>query len=158
MIGSAKMGLHFRAVAPQEVWPEAALVEKCKNMARETGATITLTEDVQEGTKDADVIYTDVWVSMGEPKEMWEKRIALLTAYRVTMDVMDRAADDAIFMHCLPAFHNLETEVGRDIGEAFGLDCMEVSEEVFESDYSVVFDQAENRMHTIKAVMYATLL
>ena len=158
MIGSAKMGLNFKAVAPQAVWPAAALVEKCKSIARKTGATITLTEDVQEGTKDADVIYTDVWVSMGEPKEMWEKRIALLTAYRVTMDVMDRAADDAIFMHCLPAFHNLDTEVGRDVGEAFGLDCMEVTEEVFESDYSVVFDQSENRMHTIKAVMYATLL
>ena len=158
MIGSAKMGLHFRAVAPQEVWPAAALVEKCKNIARKTGATITLTDDVQVGTKDADVIYTDVWVSMGEPKEMWEKRIALLTAYRVTMDMMENAKDDAIFMHCLPAFHNLETEVGKDIGDAFGLDCMEVSEEVFESDYSVVFDQSENRMHTIKAVMYATLL
>lgn len=158
MIGSAKMGLHFRAVAPQAVWPAAELVEKCKTIARKTGSTITLTEDVQEGTKDADVIYTDVWVSMGEPKEMWEKRIALLTAYRVTMEMMDNAKDDAIFMHCLPAFHNLETEIGRDIGNAFGLDCMEVSEEVFESDYSVVFDQSENRMHTIKAVMYATLL
>ncbi len=157
MIGSAKLGLHFKAVAPQAVWPAAALVEKCKSIARKTGATITLTEDVQEGTKDADVIYTDVWVSMGEPKEMWEKRIALLTAYRVTMDQMENAKNDAIFMHCLPAFHNLDTEVGRDVGEAFGLDCMEVTEEVFESDYSVVFDQSENRMHTIKAVMYATL-
>jgi len=157
MIGSAKMGLHFKAVAPQAVWPAAALVDKCKSIARKTGATITLTEDVQEGTKDADVIYTDVWVSMGEPKEMWEKRIALLTAYRVTMDLMENAKNDAIFMHCLPAFHNLETEVGRDVGEAFGLDCMEVTEEVFESDYSVVFEQSENRMHTIKAVMYATL-
>jgi ornithine carbamoyltransferase len=157
MIGSAKMGLHFRAVAPQEVWPEAALVEKCKAIASKTGSKITLTEDVQEGTKDADVIYTDVWVSMGEPKELWEKRIALLQPYRVTMAVMKNACKDAIFMHCLPAFHNLDTVVGKDIGDAFGLDCMEVAEEVFESDYSVVFDQAENRMHTIKAVMYATL-
>jgi ornithine carbamoyltransferase len=157
MIGSAKMGLHFRAVAPQEVWPEAALVEKCKAIASKTGSKITLTEDVQEGTKDADVIYTDVWVSMGEPKELWEKRIALLQPYRVTMAVMKNACKDAIFMHCLPAFHNLDTVVGKDIGDAFGLDCMEVAEEVFESDYSVVFDQAENRMHTIKAVIYATL-
>ncbi len=157
MIGSAKMGLHFRAVAPPEVWPDPALVEKCKSVARNTGATITLTEDVQAGTKDADVIYTDVWVSMGEPKELWEKRIAMLTAYRVTMDLMKNAGDDAIFMHCLPAFHNLETEIGKEVGEAFGLECMEVTEEVFESDYSVVFDQSENRMHTIKAVMYATL-
>ncbi len=158
MIGSAKMGLHFRAVAPREVWPAADLVEKCKTIAQKTGATITLTENVQEGAQDADAVYTDVWVSMGEPKEMWEKRIALLTAYRVTPDVMKKAKDDAIFMHCLPAFHNLETEIGRDIGDAFGLDCMEVAEEVFESDCSVVFDQSENRMHTIKAVMYATLL
>ncbi len=157
MIGSAKMGLHFRAVAPQAVWPEAGLVEKCKTVAGKTGATITLTEDVQEGTRNADVIYTDVWVSMGEPKELWEKRIALLQPYRVTMPVMKNAREGAIFMHCLPAFHNLDTSVGKDVGDAFNLDCMEVTEEVFESDYSVVFDQAENRMHTIKAVMYATL-
>jgi len=157
MIGSAKMGLHFRAVAPQAVWPGAGLVEKCKAIAGKTGATITLTEDVQEGTRNADVIYTDVWVSMGEPKELWEKRIALLQPYRVTMPVMKNAREGAIFMHCLPAFHNLDTSVGKDVGDAFNLDCMEVTEEVFESDYSVVFDQAENRMHTIKAVMYATL-
>lgn len=157
MIGSAKMGLHFRAVAPQAVWPEAGLVEKCKAIAGKTGATITLTEDVQEGTRNADVIYTDVWVSMGEPKELWEKRIALLQPYRVTIPVMKNAREGAIFMHCLPAFHNLDTSVGKDVGDAFNLDCMEVTEEVFESDYSVVFDQAENRMHTIKAVMYATL-
>ena len=132
-------------------------MEECRAWAAESGGSITLTEDVEEGTKGADVIYTDVWVSMGEPEEVWEERIKALLPYQVTADVMENAGPQAIFMHCLPAFHDLGTGIGRKIHEKFGLDAMEVTDEVFESKQSVVFDEAENRMHTIKAVMVATL-
>ena len=133
------------------------LVAQCQEYAKESGATITLTSDVKEGTKDADVIYTDVWVSMGEPDEVWEKRIKELSPYKVTKEVMANAKDSAIFLHCLPAFHDLKTKIGKEIGERFNIEDMEVTDEVFESEQSKVFDEAENRMHTIKAVMMATL-
>jgi len=157
MIGAAKMGMHFNAVAPKDLWPSDALIKKCKDIAKETGATITLTEDVHEGAKDADVIYTDVWVSMGEPEHVWKDRIEKLSPYQVNQKVMSMAKDNAIFMHCLPAFHNRDTMIGEDIYQKFNMDALEVTEDVFESEQSVVFDEAENRMHTIKAIMYATM-
>ena len=133
------------------------LVAQCQEYAKESGATITLTSDVKEGTKDADVIYTDVWVSMGEPDEVWEKRIKELSPYKVTQEIMGNAGEGAIFLHCLPAFHDLKTKIGKEMGERFNIEDMEVTDEVFESEQSKVFDEAENRMHTIKAVMMATL-
>ena len=157
MIACAKMGMHFVACAPEKYFPDQALVEECRKFAEESGATITLTKDVSAGTKDADIIYTDVWVSMGEPDSVWEERIRDLTPYKVTMDVMKNAGEQAIFLHCLPAFHDWETEVGKEMGERFQIKEMEVTDEVFEFAQSKVFDEAENRMHTIKAVMAATL-
>lgn len=157
MIACAKLGLHFVACSSKEYFPDEGLVAECKEYAKETGATITLTEDVMEGTKDADIIYTDVWVSMGEPEEVWAQRINSLLPYQVNKKVMDNAKQSAIFMHCLPAFHDYKTKIGKEVGEKFGLDALEVTDEVFESGQSVVFDEAENRMHTIKAVMVATL-
>ena len=157
MIVCAKLGLHFIACTAKEYFPNEALVEECRGYAKESGATITLTEDVEAGTKGADVIYTDVWVSMGEPDEVWAERIKSLLPYQVNKKVMENAGSQAIFMHCLPAFHDLDTKIGRQIHEKFGLSAMEVTDEVFESEQSVVFDEAENRMHTIKAVMDATL-
>jgi ornithine carbamoyltransferase len=157
MIGSAKMGLDFRAVAPKHLWPEEALVARCLEIAKESGAKITLTEDVQEGVSDCDVVYTDVWVSMGESASVWNERIQELLPYQVNTSCMSYAKKDAIFMHCLPAFHNLETAIGAEIYEKFGLNGLEVTEEVFESNQSVVFDESENRLHTIKAVLVATL-
>jgi ornithine carbamoyltransferase len=164
MIGAAKMGMHFTGVAPKELWPEQALIDKCQKIAKETGAKITFTEDWQEGTNNAQVIYTDVWVSMGEPKEVWDERIRLLHTYQVNSEMMKNANKDAIFMHCLPAFHGKDTEVGSEIASLFGEKYptvkngeMEVTDEVIESSQSVVFQEAENRMHTIKAVMLATL-
>lgn len=157
MIACAKLGMHFVACTTKKYFPNAELVAQCEEYAKETGATITLTEDVEAGTKDSDVIYTDVWVSMGEPDEVWEERISELTPYKVTKAVMDNAADGAIFLHCLPAFHDLKTKIGKEMGERFNLTDMEVTDEVFESEQSKVFDEAENRMHTIKAVMVATL-
>ena len=158
MIGCAKMGLNFVACAPEEYFPNAELTAKCKEIAKQTGATIEFEKDPIKATKGAHVIYTDVWVSMGEPEEVWEKRITDLTPYRVTKKIMDNAGAQCRFMHCLPAFHDLKTETGKVISEKFGIDCMEVTDEVFESDQSIVFDEAENRMHTIKAVMKATLI
>ena len=157
MVACAKMGLNFTACAPKELFPAEELVEKCKEIAKESGAKLTLTEDVKAGTKDADVIYTDVWVSMGEPDEVWESRLKLLLPYQVNKEVMDNANKDAIFMHCLPAFHDLKTKVGKEVGEKFGLTALEVTDEVFEGKQSVVFDEAENRMHSIKAIMLATI-
>lgn len=157
MIACAKLGLDFVACTTEKYFPDAELVKTCQEYAAQSGATITLTEDVKEGTKDADVIYTDVWVSMGEPDEVWAERIHDLTPYRVTKEVMENAGEKAIFLHCLPAFHDLKTKIGKDIYERFGLTEMEVTDEVFESAQSKVFDEAENRMHTIKAVMVATL-
>jgi ornithine carbamoyltransferase len=157
MVLSAKMGMDFTICAPKSLWPEEGLVDTCRSIAKKTGASITLTEDVMEGTADADVIYTDVWVSMGEPDAVWEERIGLLKPYQVSAKIMANAAPDAIFMHCLPSFHDLKTTIGREIHEKFGLTEMEVTDEVFNSSQSVVFDEAENRMHTIKAVIYATL-
>ncbi len=157
MIACAKMGMHFVACTTESYFPNAELVETCRGYAKESGATITLTSDVAAGTKDADVIYTDVWVSMGEPDEVWEERIRELTPYKVTSKVMANAKESAIFLHCLPAFHDLKTKIGKEIHERFGIEDMEVTDEVFESEQSKVFDEAENRMHTIKAVMAATL-
>lgn len=157
MVACSKLGMHFVACTTKEYFPNEELVETCKAYAAESGATITLTEDVKEGTKDADIIYTDVWVSMGEPDEVWEKRIQALSPYKVTKKVMENAGEKAIFLHCLPAFHDLKTTIGKEIGERFGITEMEVTDEVFESAQSKVFDEAENRMHTIKAVMVATL-
>jgi len=158
MVGAAKMGMDFRAVAPKQCWPEEELVAKCREIAKQTGAKITLTETVEEGVKGVDFLYTDVWVSMGEPASVWEERIKLLTPYQINMNVVKATQNPNVkFMHCLPAFHNLETEVGRDIHAKFGLEAMEVTEDVFESPMSIVFDEAENRLHTIKAVMVATL-
>jgi len=158
MIGAAKMGMDFRSVAPKAVQPSDELVAQCKEIAKETGAKITVTEDVAEGVKDCDFIYTDVWVSMGEPDEVWKERIELLKDYQVNKKVMDLTGNPNVkFMHCLPAFHNRETKVGEEIYQKFGLDGLEVTEEVFESEASIVFDEAENRLHTIKAVMVATL-
>ncbi len=158
MVGAAKMGMDFRAAAPKNCQPEAKLVAECKKIAKETGATITITDDVAKAVKGVDFLYTDVWVSMGEPEEVWKERIKLLTPYQVNMDVVKKTGNPNVkFMHCLPAFHNLETAVGRDIHKKFGLEAMEVTEDVFESPMSIVFDEAENRLHTIKAVMVATL-
>ncbi len=157
MIACSKMGMHFVACAPQRYFPNEALTAECGEFAKASGATITFTESVTEGTKDADIIYTDVWVSMGEPDKVWEERIKDLSPYKVTMDVMNNAKQDAIFLHCLPAFHDLKTKIGREMGERFHLTEMEVTDEVFEKYADVVFDEAENRMHTIKAVMAATL-
>lgn len=157
MVACAKMGMHFTACAPKNYYPSQQLLEECKRIAEHTGATITLTDDVEAGTKGADVVYTDVWVSMGEPDEVWEQRIRELLPYQVNGQVMNNAGKNAIFMHCLPAFHDLETKIGKKIQEQFGITEMEVTNEVFESNQSVVFDEAENRMHTIKAVMAATL-
>lgn len=157
MVACAKMGMHFTACTTKEYFPAPELVEECKQIAALSGGSITLTEDVEAGTKGADVIYTDVWVSMGEPDEVWEKRIKELSPYQVNKKVMENAGEQAIFMHCLPAFHDLKTEIGAKMNQKFGITEMEVTDEVFESKQSVVFQEAENRMHTIKAVMAATL-
>ena len=157
MVASAKMGLNFTCCGPKELFPNEKLVDECRKIAAENDCTITLTDDVKKGTENADVIYTDIWVSMGEPDEIWESRTKLLSPYQVNKEVMANAHDDAIFLHCLPSFHNLETTIGKDVYEKFGFKEMEVTDEVFESKQSKVFDEAENRMHTIKAVMYATL-
>ena len=157
MVGCAKMGMHFVACAPAEYFPNKELIARCQAIAAETGATLEFLTDPMEATKNADVIYTDVWVSMGEPDEVWNSRIKDLTPYRVTKKLMDNAGEQCRFMHCLPAFHDLNTDIGKQIYEKFGIDCMEVTDEVFESQQSIVFDEAENRMHTIKAVMAATL-
>lgn len=157
MVGCAKMGMHFVACAPKKYWPVQELIDECQAVAKETGATLEFVEDPMVATKDANAIYTDVWVSMGEPDEVWEERINDLLPYRVTMDLINNADKDVVFMHCLPAFHDLDTKIGKQIYEKFGLTEMEVTDEVFESEHSVVFDEAENRMHTIKAVMAATL-
>ena len=157
MIVCAKLGLDFVACAPERYFPDKALVDQCRAYAKASGASITLTEDVMEGTKGADVVYTDVWVSMGEPDEVWEERIRELTPYKVTTAVMDNAGPQAIFLHCLPSFHDLGTKIGKEMSQRFGIQDMEVTDEVFESPRSKVFDEAENRMHTIKAVMAATL-
>ncbi len=157
MIACAKMGLHFTACAPKELFPAAELVEKARAIAAETGGSVRLTEDTTEGAADADVIYTDIWVSMGEPDEVWDSRIRLLRPYQVNAALMALAKPTAVFMHCLPSYHDTRTTVGAQIAERFGLTEMEVTDEVFESKQSVVFDEAENRMHTIKAVIYATL-
>ena len=157
MVACAKMGLNFTACAPKALFPAQELVDTCRAIAAENGCTVTLTEDVKEGTAGADVIYTDIWVSMGEPDEVWAERIKLLTPYQVNAAAMRNAKDTAIFMHCLPSFHDTRTTIGADISKKFGIPEMEVTDEVFEGRQSVVFDEAENRMHTIKAVMYATL-
>ena len=157
MIACSKLGMHFVACTTRKYFPNQELVDLCRTYAEASGGSVTLTEDVQTGTKDADVIYTDVWVSMGEPDEVWEERIKDLTPYKVTADVMKNAGEKAIFLHCLPAFHDLKTKIGKEMGERFNLTDMEVTDEVFESAQSHVFDEAENRMHTIKAVMVATL-
>ena len=156
MIGCAKMGLHFVACAPKAYWPAPELVEKCKVIAAETGATITLSDDT-DAVKDADVVYTDVWVSMGEPVEVWAERIEALAPYQVNTELMAKAKPTAVFMHCLPAYHDHKTAVGKEMGEKFGRNAMEVTDEVFTGPQSIVFQEAENRMHTIKAVMAATL-
>lgn len=157
MVACAKMGMHFTAAAPNSYFPNKDLVAYCEGIAKETGATITLTEDAKEAARGADVLYTDVWVSMGEPDDVWESRIKELTPYRITKELMSFANPKAIFMHCLPAFHDLKTKIGEEIYRKFGLTEMEVTDEVFESEQSVVFEEAENRMHTIKAVIAATL-
>ena len=157
MVGAAKMGMHFVACAPAKYFPSKELIDQCMEVAKETGAILEFIEDPIAATKNADVIYTDVWVSMGEPDSVWAERIAELTPYRVTKALMDNAGAQCRFMHCLPAFHDLKTTIGKQIFEKFGIDCMEVTDGVFESEQSIVFDEAENRMHTIKAVMAATL-
>lgn len=157
MIACAKLGMHFTACTTKKYFPDAALVAQCQEYAKASGGTITLTEDAMEGTRGADVIYTDVWVSMGEPDEVWEERIRELSPYKVTKAIMDNAGEQAVFLHCLPAFHDLKTTIGKEMGDRFSLTEMEVTDEVFESAQSLVFDEAENRMHTIKAVMAATL-
>ncbi|MCL2041041.1 MAG: ornithine carbamoyltransferase [Bacteroidales bacterium] len=158
MVGAAKMGMDFRAVAPKQCQPADELVAKCREIAKQTDAKITLTDNVEEGVKGVDFLYTDVWVSMGEPDAVWEERIKLLTPYQVNMNVVKATGNPNVkFLHCLPAFHNRETTVGEEIYQKFGLEAMEVTEEVFESHRSIVFDEAENRLHTIKAVMVATL-
>ena len=157
MVACAKMGLNFTACAPKALFPAQDLVDTCRAIAAENGCTVTLTEDVKEGTANADVIYTDIWVSMGEPDGVWAERISLLTPYQVNVAAMKNAKDTAIFMHCLPSFHDTRTTIGAEIAQKFGISEMEVTDEVFEGRQSVVFDEAENRMHTIKAVMYATL-
>jgi ornithine carbamoyltransferase len=157
MVGCAKMGINFTACAPEKYFPDAKLIEECQKIAKESGAELKFIENPTEAVKNANVIYTDVWVSMGEPVEVWQERINDLAPYQVTMELMNKAADDVVFMHCLPAFHDHMTVIGKEMGERFGRDAMEVTDEVFESDKSIVFDEAENRMHTIKAVMAATL-
>ena len=158
MVGGCKMGMDVRIVAPKSLWPAPELVETCRKIAAETGATLTLTDDVDAGVKGCDFLYTDIWVSMGEPDEVWKERINLLMPYQVNAKMMERTGNPKCkFMHCLPSYHNLETKAGRDVYEKFGLDGIEVTEDVFESENSIVFDEAENRMHTIKAVMVATL-
>ena len=157
MIVCAKLGMHFVACTHKKYFPNAELVEYCKKVAKETGATITLTEDVAAATTDADVIYTDVWVSMGEPEAVWEERVADLLPYQVNAKAFEKAKDTAIFMHCLPAYHDLNTRVGQEVYRKFGLTELEVTNDVFEGPRSVVFDEAENRMHSIKAIMKATL-
>ncbi len=157
MVGCAKMGMDFVAAAPEKYFPNAELVAQCKAIAEETGASISFETDPMKAVEGANVLYTDVWVSMGEPAEVWEERIKELSPYRVTTKLMDAAAENAVFMHCLPAFHDLKTVIGKEMGEKFGISEMEVTDEVFESPRSIVFDEAENRMHTIKAVMAATL-
>ena len=157
MIGCAKMGMHFVACAPSKYFPNSELVAKAQEIAKETGATIEFIEDPVVATKNADVIYTDVWVSMGEPDSVWAERISELTPYRVTTELMENAGPQCKFMHCLPAFHDLKTTIGKQIYDKFGIDCMEVEDAVIEGSQSIVFDEAENRMHTIKAVIYATL-
>ncbi len=157
MVGCAKMGMHFVACAPEKYFPSAELIAECQAIAAETGAVLEFITEPEQAVKGAHVIYTDVWVSMGEPDSVWAERIKELTPYRVTKALMDTAGSQCRFMHCLPAFHDLNTTIGRQIYEKFGIDCMEVSDEVFESEASIVFDEAENRMHTIKAVMAATL-
>ena len=158
MVGCAKLGLDFVACAPKKYFPDPSLTDQCKAIASETGASIRFEEDPITATKGADVIYTDVWVSMGEPVEVWEERIKDLAPYQVNKALMDNAGPQAVFMHCLPSFHDHKTTIGREMGEKFGRDAMEVTDEVFEGPQSIVFDEAENRMHTIKAVMYATLV
>lgn len=158
MIVSAKLGLDFRAVGPKSLMPTKELVDKCLDVCNETGGKITLTESIEEGVKDADVVVTDVWVSMGEPDSVWKERIEMLLPYQVNSNVMSLAKSDAIFLHCLPSFHNLETKIGMEIYEKYGLNGLEVTEDVFEGKQSVVFDEAENRLHTIKAVIYATMV
>ncbi|MDN2669123.1 ornithine carbamoyltransferase [Vibrio sp. 14N.309.X.WAT.E.F5] len=158
LVGAAKMGMDIRLVAPKAFWPEEQLVEECQAIAQTTGAKITLTEDVAEGVKGCDFLYTDVWVSMGEAPEAWDERVAVMTPYQVNMDVIKLTGNPQVkFMHCLPAFHNNETVIGQQVADKYGMNGLEVTDEVFESDYSIVFDEAENRMHTIKAVMVATL-
>ena len=158
MVGGCKMGMDVRIVAPKSLWPNPELVETCRKIAAETGATLTLTDDVDAGVKGCDFLYTDIWVSMGEPDEVWKERIKLLMPYQVNAKMMERTGNPKCkFMHCLPSYHNLETQAGRDVYKKFGLDGIEVTEDVFESENSIVFDEAENRMHTIKAVMVATL-
>ena len=157
MVGCAKMGMDFVACAPKKYFPNAELIATCKEIAKKTGATLTFEEDSATAVRNADVIYTDVWVSMGEPAEVWEERIRDLSPYQVNADLMKKADTGAVFMHCLPAFHDLKTTIGKEINQKFGIDAMEVTDEVFESAQSIVFDEAENRMHTIKAVMAATL-
>ena len=158
MVGAAKMGMDFRAVAPKQFWPEQELVDQCNAIAKETGAKITLTEDVDEGVKEVDFIYTDVWVSMGEPEEAFKERISLMMPYQVNTEMMVKTGNPQCkFLHCLPAFHNRNTTIGEEIYQKFGVEAMEVTDDVFESPASVVFDEAENRLHTIKAVMVATL-
>ena len=157
MVVCAKMGMHFVSCGPCDLWPSEELINKCKEIAKETGGSIEMTEDVMEASSNADVIYTDVWVSMGESDDVWNERIKLLSPYQVNMKVMNNANDNAIFLHCLPSFHDLNTTIGKDIYEKFGLKEMEVTDEVFSSSKSKVFDEAENRLHTIKAVVYATM-
>ena len=158
MVGGCKMGMDVRIVAPKSLWPNPELVETCRKIAKETGAKLTLTDDVDAGVKGCDFLYTDIWVSMGEPDEVWKERINLLMPYQVNAKMMERTGNPKCkFMHCLPSYHNLETQAGRDVHKKFGLDGIEVTEDVFESENSIVFDEAENRMHTIKAVMVATL-
>lgn len=157
MVGCAKLGINFTACAPEKYFPNKDLVDECLAIAKESGATLKFETDPMKATKGADVIYTDVWVSMGEPEEVWAERIKELSPYAVTMKIMNNASAGAVFMHCLPAFHNLGTTIGKQVGEKFGIDSMEVTDEVFESERSIVFEEAENRMHTIKAVMAATL-
>ena len=157
MVGCAKMGMHFVACAPEKYFPDKALIATCQDIAAQTGATLSFISDPAAAVQNADVIYTDVWVSMGEPVEVWKERIVDLAPYQVNAQLMAQAGDKAVFMHCLPAFHDHKTIVGKEMGEAFGRDAMEVTDEVFESPQSIVFDEAENRMHTIKAVMAATL-
>ena len=157
MIVCSKLGIDFTACTNKTYFPNEALVKECKGYASKSGSTITLTEDVEKGTKNADIIYTDVWVSMGEPEEVWEERIKVLSPYKVTKKVMDNAGENSIFLHCLPAFHDLKTKIGKEQGQKYGFTDLEVTDEVFESEKSLVFEEAENRMHTIKAVMAATL-